>query len=697
VTVSPSEHHGHRRHREHRADGPWTVPDRDPWSPDAIRRRRGAPDLRLVPAALVAWAAVALTVLLRSPVPTTVVAATAVLLAVGLRCLGPDRGSRGPGARWVDRYPVRTLVRTATVVPLMAAAWSLRAWQCVRSADHHPWMSGAAGGTTVQGDFTVVSAPRQVRGGGLMTDIDVPGLGHVPVFLGGRYQPDIPVTGLLDLQPGTRLQISGTVRADDRPGVAPLTVSVDGAPDQVHGPEGIRALTGHLRAALREAASHLPGNTGDLVPGMIVGDTGRLPEDTRTDFLATGLSHLMAVSGANVAIVTGAVLVAAAALKVGKRGRVCAAAVSLILFVLIVGPEPSVLRAAVMGSVGLVAVASARRTHGFAACSAAVLLLLLVDPGLAVDYAFVLSVAATVGIVALAPWISRRLLQAWARRLTRRGHAGPAHWQLLFTRTVGVSLAADVVTAPVVAHMSGVVSPTALLANLVVGPVVGPLTVVGMAGALLAGVWVPAGAVVLWGSAPPAWWILTVAEHLAQVPVLHTPGGWWSALALLPVAVAVVAVVVAPRIRGCALATLGICVAVGVVLWRTGTVTVGPYDDEVGGPGLTRRWAEDLDRTGEWDLGVRMRDGRPELLSGDGAEHGHEVIVVRDDREVLQAERAGSGRAGEVPPRLYVVTSCGRSRGMPSMTPGGVPVAYPCRDGTVLLAGDGLHADGRPL
>jgi competence protein ComEC len=361
-----------------------------------------------------------------------------------------------------------------------------------------------------------------------------------------------------------------------------------------------------------------------------------------------------------------------------------------------------VLRATVMGAVGLVAVASARRTHGFAACSAAVLLLLLVDPGLAVEYAFILSVVATVGIVALAPWISRRLLQVWARSRDRRGRGAPVQWQLMLTRLVGVSLAADVVTAPVIVHMVGVVSPTALPANLLVGPAVAPLTVVGMAGALVAGVWVPAGTAVLWGTVVPAWWILTVAGRLGQVPVLHTAGGWWPALALVPVVASVVVLVAVPRLRRRAATVLAVSAVLAAGLVRAGAVTVGPYDDEGDGQQLTRVWAEDLARVGPWQIGVRWRDGRPELLTPDGGEPpaddrdlGDTVAVLPDDTAVLRAENRDRGR-GVPPPQLYVVTACGRSRGMPSMTPGGVPVAYPCRDGTVVLTGDGLHADGRP-
>ncbi|MEL4164004.1 ComEC/Rec2 family competence protein [Corynebacterium bovis] len=143
---------------------------------------------------------------------------------------------------------------------------------------------------------------------------------------------------------------------------------------------------------------------------MVVGDvSGQSPTD-RQAALATGLSHLTAVSGANVAVVTGAAMALAAVLGLRPAGRVVVAAVALAGFVVLIGPEPSVLRAAVMGVVGLIAVVSARRAHAVAAVSLAVIVLTAVDPGLAVSYGFVLSVVATVGIVSLGRLLGTRFI-----------------------------------------------------------------------------------------------------------------------------------------------------------------------------------------------------------------------------------------------------------------------------------------------
>lgn len=666
----------------------WSVPDRDPHSPAVLRSRRG-PDLRLVPVALTVWAAVTLTVVARTAWPALLTGVVALTGGLLLAARPRRRRSRLTGT-------VAAIVRTSLLAAFCAAVWSARAARLVHRADRHAWLNGTS--RHFSGVLELSGAPKQLVGGRLLATVDVPELGTVPLFIAPDEVRDGGVlTRILDLQPGTRLSVTATVAASDRPGIAPVTLSAVRTPEPVGQPEGFSAVTAHLRDGLRSAASHLPDGASDLVPGMVVGDVGRQDPTTRTEFLATGLSHLTAVSGSNLAIISGGVLVLAGALGAAKRVQVGLAAVCLTAFVLLVGPEPSVLRAAVMGLVGLVAVVSARRTHGFAACSAAVLVLLLVDPGLAVEYAFLLSVVATVGIVAVAPLVSRRLLQHWSDRTAPGINGAPRHtppgWQRTLCRLVGVSLAADVVTAPVIAHMTGVVSPTAVAANLLAAPAVPVVTVVGMVGTLLAGIWAPAGAALLWICAPCAMWITGVARMLARLPVLTTTAGWGAAVAVTAVGTAVVTVVVSARWRTAAVRALGAALVAGVLLWRAGGLTAGPYPTPEAssrfGSAIDRTWAEDLDRVSGRRLAVRWTGNGPEILVPDG-DRGPRFITLPDDDAVLAHERAGAQR-----PDLYVVTACGRSRGMPSATPSGVPVAYPCRDGTVVLAEDGLHASGR--
>jgi competence protein ComEC len=226
------------------------------------------------------------------------------------------------------------------------------------------------------------------------------------------------------------------------------------------------------------------------------------------------------VSGANVTIVCGAVLLSAA--LVGPRVAVALAGIALVTFVIVVQPSASVLRAAVMAAITLLALVTHRRRQAIPALSAAVIALMIAAPELAVDVGFALSVSATAALVVVAP--------AWSRRLVGR------RWPKPLADAVSVAVAAQLVTAPLVAAISGTFSVVAVLANLAAAIVVAPITVLGTAAAALAPAW-PAGAEVLIRfTGPELWWLLTVAEWSAAVPgaSLAVPAG-------LPGAVTVVA------------------------------------------------------------------------------------------------------------------------------------------------------------
>jgi competence protein ComEC len=244
-----------------------------------------------------------------------------------------------------------------------------------------------------------------------------------------------------------------------------------------------------------------------LLPALVLGDTSTLPPSTVNDFRAAGLTHLTAVSGANVTIVCGAVLLCAAI--VGPRIAVALAAVVMVAFVVVVQPTPSVLRAAVMGAITLLAIVSARRRQAIPALSATVIGLLAVAPHLAVDVGFALSVAATAALVVLAP--------AWSRRLVARG------WPKPLADAVCVAVAAQLVTAPLIAGVSGNLSVIGVVANVLVAPVIAPITVLGTAAAAMCAV-LPAGAALLIRfTGPELWWLLLVAQTAADVPNAAVP------------------------------------------------------------------------------------------------------------------------------------------------------------------------------
>jgi competence protein ComEC len=279
-----------------------------------------------------------------------------------------------------------------------------------------------------------------------------------------------------------------------------------------------------VRERLREQASALPQPARGLLPAIVVGDRTGVPQETNDQFLAAGMTHLLAVSGANLAILAAAI----AGLARLLRRPVLAALAALpatALFVLVAGPEPSVLRAAVMGTIAAVALASGRERSGLRTLSVAVLALVLFDPELARSYAFALSTLATAGILVLGPRIADRL----GARLPR--------W---LATALAIPVAAELACAPVVAMMAAQVSVVAVPANLVADPLVAPATVLGALVAALAPVLPQAAAVLVWPAGCAVAGIALVARLAAAVPhaTIPWPGGLVGAVSLLAAIVA---------------------------------------------------------------------------------------------------------------------------------------------------------------
>jgi competence protein ComEC len=270
-----------------------------------------------------------------------------------------------------------------------------------------------------------------------------------------------------------------------------------------------------------------------MLPALVLGDTSALSADTMAQFRASGLTHLTAVSGANVTIVCGAVLLTAA--LVGPRIAVGLAAAALVAFVIVVQPSASVLRAAVMAAITLLALVTHRRRQAIPVLSTAVIALMIATPELAVDVGFALSVSATAALVVIAP--------AWSRHLVTRG------WPKPLADAVSVAVAAQLVTAPLVAAISGTFSAVAVAANLAVAVVIAPITVIGSAAAVLTVLWPAGGGVLIRFTGPELWWLLHVARWAAGVPgaSVSVPAGPFGALTVAAGAAA--AVVLSRRCR----------------------------------------------------------------------------------------------------------------------------------------------------
>ncbi|MFL1433089.1 MULTISPECIES: ComEC/Rec2 family competence protein, partial [unclassified Nocardiopsis] len=159
------------------------------------------------------------------------------------------------------------------------------------------------------------------------------------------------------LLPGQSFTARGEfVAAEDDPFLGAL-VLVRGPPREVAPPGRWQGFAGDVRAGLRGAAAGLPEPERGLLPALIVGDTSGVDPQVAEDFRATGMTHLLTVSGANLAILTGVVVALGHLVRAPPWWTVAGGAVMIWLFVLVCRPEPSVVRAAFMGSLALLALA----------------------------------------------------------------------------------------------------------------------------------------------------------------------------------------------------------------------------------------------------------------------------------------------------------------------------------------------------
>ncbi|WBB92217.1 ComEC/Rec2 family competence protein [Verrucosispora sp. WMMC514] len=520
----------------------------------------GAPDLRTAGLAVAAWLT-ALAGLHLDARRTLLLAAVAAGLAgaVTLHLLG-FAGRPGPTVRrhgWVV---------VAILIGVICGGAATSARLTVRDAG--PLRALVDERARVTAELVVRDDPRPVRGGivGRPPTLLVPArLVALTGPQGQRIAVPARVLVLADdpawrgLLPGQRLTTDGRLaepRGGDLTGAVLMAV---GAPVRLGAPSALQRAAGRLRAGLQQACAPLQDEPGGLLPGLVVGDTSRLPDAVAEDFRATGMTHLNAVSGSNVAIVVGAVLLLARWARAGPALAVGLCGLALVGFVILVRPSPSVVRAATMGAIGLAALAAGRPRAAVPALAAAVAVLVVVDPDLAGDPGFALSVLATGGLLLLAP--------SWRDGLRRRG-VPPG-----VAEALAVPAAAQLACAPVVAGLTGTVSLVAVPANLLAVPAIAPATVLGVAAATLSPIW-PGGAELLaWLAHWPAWWLVLVARYGARLPAgnLPWPGGVSGALLLTVLTVALLVAARRPVVRR----LVAVC-AVAVVLGALPVRVVAP-------------------------------------------------------------------------------------------------------------------------
>jgi len=501
-------------------------------------------DLRLVPGAAIGWLGAWFVV---AAEPGITRPAGLVMVALAVAVLAGGRARVGARAGFVDpRLPAAGSWRGSVVFALLALAAVLLAGSAHVALRQAGIVSRLVREQATVGVIGRVSTePRQIAATNLSTTDDaahprylvrievdrlsgrgVVGPGATPVVaIGGPswagigYGARVAVVGRLE--PGQAGEPPWLDAAD-----APVTViQPPGALDS-----GVRRIRTALRALVIDQSRDVRG----LLPGIVLGDTGQLDPQLGEDMRTVSLTHTTAVSGTHFAIIAATVIGLLSALGLPRPVRAGVTTVAMAGFVLLVHPDPSVLRAAAMGLIGMSALLLGRPSRALAALGTAVVVLLVLDPWLARSYGFALSVLATAGLVLGAQPLARGLAAVLPQWLAR---------------AVAIPIAAQLACAPVIVLLNPAVATFAVPANLLSAAALVPATVCGVAAALLAPWW-SAGA---WWLVQPAawacWWIAQVAHVCAGLPGASIPwaGGPGGAVALALVTATIVTIAATMR------------------------------------------------------------------------------------------------------------------------------------------------------
>jgi competence protein ComEC len=495
-----------------------------PVQPSGSAGPAGWPDLRLAAVALGTW--LSALACLRLPAPAAPAALTgAVVALVGAVLLWRPMRQE---ATWAA-------IAVAVLLGVVCGGAAMAARLVVRDAP--PLARATAEHATVTVELTTRRDARQlVRDVGRPPSWLVPARlerldqpGHAPVRTRARILVLTGDPGWQAVLPGQRVRVSGRLSPPRGGDLTAAVLSVSEPPVLLGDPPWVQRAAGSLRAGLRQATATLPEEPGGLLPGLAVGDVSDLDPGLRDDLLVTGMTHLVAVSGTHCAIVTGFVFLLARAARAPPLAVAAVSALTVLGYVILCQASPSVVRAGVMGTIALVALATGRARAAVPALGATVTVLVVVDPQLAGTAAFALSVLATTGLLLLAP--------RWRDGLRRRG-VPPG-----LAEAIAVPAAAQVAVSPLIAGMTGTISLVSVVANLVATPVMVPATLLGVLTAVVSPVSPPAAEFLAWLGSWPAWWLVLVARYGAQAPaaIVPWPEGWAGALLLALLTVALLA------------------------------------------------------------------------------------------------------------------------------------------------------------
>jgi competence protein ComEC len=315
-------------------------------------------------------------------------------------------------------------------------------------------------------------------------------------------------------------------------------------------PTGQLAWFNQLRSDYLKNLSGVTPDSKALVAGLAIGETSQLSETLEQQMRTVSLTHLVAVSGANCAIVVGMVYLVALRLRFGVAGRTIISLSALVGYVLLVGPDPSVLRAAVMTASVIFMLCLGRRTWALNALAIAAVVLLIADPWLSLEFGFGLSLLATAGILLLAPVLSERLATKMPKPLALG---------------LAVTASAQLLCLPLLLQLQDGLPTYSIIANLFAGPLVAPVTVIGIVAVVLTPIVPLLVGPLTWLASTGTFVIEIVAVFFAGLPVAYFP--WATGTLATALSIGIILMVSAwlrsdqPRLRQVSISGLVIVVA----------------------------------------------------------------------------------------------------------------------------------------
>ena len=317
---------------------------------------------------------------------------------------------------------------------------------------------------------------------------------------------------LVKYPPGSLLRAQLSFRPPFRTGKDLFSAKLESKPKFDSSLRGDESIVSKTKQALRNKATGITPDSRALVLGLSIGDDSQLSAGLKSDLKVVSLTHLTAVSGSNCAIVVAGSYFLLAVLRLRNWGRFIGSALALAGYVALVGPQASVLRAGAMALIVMAAHAIGRGVNALVALGLSVVLLLIYDPWMSRDLGFALSVAATAGLLLVAPAIYQKLrprMFAWLA-------AG-----------ISVSVAAQIMCFPILLQLQNGFASYSVLANLLVEPVVAPVTILGILATLTVLICPPISSALTFVASFGTRWIIRVTDWLVDLPAttLAWPSG----------------------------------------------------------------------------------------------------------------------------------------------------------------------------